>query len=111
MLTIKRLTQYNILFANISLWAVKISICFFILALVQSVHRRGKWILHGLVVVTTIASTCQGILWGLQAKPLYKLWNPDVPGKVEGVKTLVSSIITFTGEAIALSYPSCFSNR
>ncbi|RYP22271.1 hypothetical protein DL765_001785 [Monosporascus sp. GIB2] len=60
-LTIRRLSQYNILFANIALWAVKISICFFILALVQDVHQRSKWIIYGLIAVTTTASTCQAI--------------------------------------------------
>lgn len=96
-LTIKRLSQYNILLANISLWAVKISICFFILLLVQGVHRHTRWVIYGLMAVTTTASTCQGILWELQARPLRKLWNPDVPGTVASVQNLVNSIITFTG--------------
>ncbi|KAM4065028.1 O-methyltransferase [Hirsutella rhossiliensis] len=95
-LTLKRLSQYNILFANISLWAVKISICFFILAIVQNVHRRTKWVIYGLIAITTTASTCQGILWGLQAKPLRKLWEPDIPGEVASISTLVHSIIAFT---------------
>ncbi|RYP08959.1 hypothetical protein DL764_001570 [Monosporascus ibericus] len=95
-LTIKRLSQYNILLANIALWAVKISICFFILALVKDVHRRTKWIVYGLIAVTTTASTCQGIFWGLQAKPLRKLWMPEIPGEVASIETLVHSIITFT---------------
>ncbi|RYP87151.1 hypothetical protein DL769_000610 [Monosporascus sp. CRB-8-3] len=95
-LTIKRLSQYNILFANIALWAVKISISFFILVLVQDVHQRSKWIVYGLITVTTIASTCQGIFWGLQAKPLRKLWMPEIPGEVASVKNLVHSIIIFT---------------
>ncbi|KAK8923112.1 hypothetical protein VCV18_007174 [Metarhizium anisopliae] len=95
-LTIRRFSQYNILFANISLWAVKISVCFFILALIQGVHRRTTWIVYALIAITTTASTCQGIFWGLQASPLRKLWEPDIPGEVKSVKTLVTSIIAFT---------------
>lgn len=97
-LTIRRFSQYNILFANISLWAVKISVCFFILALIQGVHRRTTWIVYALIAITTTASTCQGIFWGLQASPLRKLWEPDIPGEVKSVKTLVTSIIAFTSE-------------
>ncbi|KAH0594227.1 hypothetical protein MHUMG1_08066 [Metarhizium humberi] len=95
-LTVRRFSQYNILFANISLWAVKISVCFFILALIQGVHRRTTWIVYALIAITTTASTCQGIFWGLQASPLRKLWEPDIPGEVKSVKTLVTSIIAFT---------------
>ncbi|EFY96806.2 hypothetical protein MAA_07619 [Metarhizium robertsii ARSEF 23] len=95
-LTVRRFSQYNILFANISLWAVKISVCFFILALIQGVHRRTAWIVYALIAITTTASTCQGIFWGLQASPLRKLWEPDIPGEVKSVKTLVTSIIAFT---------------
>ncbi|KHO01975.1 uncharacterized protein MAM_00976 [Metarhizium album ARSEF 1941] len=95
-LTVKRLSQYNILMANISLWAVKISICCFILALIQGVHRRTTWVVYALIAVTTTASTCQGIFWALQANPLRKLWEPDIPGEVKSIKTLVTSIIAFT---------------
>ncbi|EFY88296.1 O-methyltransferase, putative [Metarhizium acridum CQMa 102] len=100
-LTVRRFSQYNILFANISLWAVKISVCFFILALIQGVHRRTAWVVYALIAITTTASTCQGIFWGLQANPLRKLWEPDVPGEVKSVRTLVTSIIAFTKRNLA----------
>ncbi|KAI2601769.1 hypothetical protein GGR54DRAFT_634524 [Hypoxylon sp. NC1633] len=95
-LRLKQLSQYNILFANISLWAVKISICLFIWTIVQKTHRRVRWVIYTLVALTTAASTCQGILWGIQARPLRKLWMPDIPGEVQSPKMLVDSIITFT---------------
>ncbi|OTA88156.1 hypothetical protein M434DRAFT_34949 [Hypoxylon sp. CO27-5] len=95
-LKLKRLSQYNILFAAISLWAVKISICFFIRALIHNVHRRATWIIYGLMTVTTVATFCQGVFWGLQATPLKKLWTPDIPGEIKPMKTLVQSIIIFT---------------
>ncbi|KAH8688696.1 hypothetical protein BGW36DRAFT_352691 [Talaromyces proteolyticus] len=95
-LDLKRLSQYNILFANISLWAVKISICFFILLFIKNIHDRTRYIIYTLIGITTTASFLQGVLWGTQARPLQKLWNPDIPGDVSSVKTLVNSIIAFT---------------
>jgi hypothetical protein len=97
-LDLKRLSQYNILFANISLWAVKISICFFILLLIKNIHNRTRYVVYTLIGITTTASFLQGVLWGTQARPLQKLWNPDIPGHVSSVKTLVNSIIAFTGK-------------
>lgn len=111
-LTIKRLSQYNILLANIALWAVKISVCCFLLSLVQVAHQRTRWIIFGLIAITTVASTTQGILWGLQARPLEKLWNPDIPGEVSDIKTLVLSIIAFTSETFqSFARLSSFANN
>ncbi|KZZ94249.1 integral membrane protein [Moelleriella libera RCEF 2490] len=111
-LTIKRLSQYNILLANIALWAVKISVCCFLLSLVQVAHQRTRWIIFGLIAITTVASTTQGILWGLQARPLEKLWNPDIPGEVSDIKTLVLSIIAFTSETFqSFARVSFFANN
>jgi hypothetical protein len=97
-LDIKRLSQYNILFANISLWAVKMSICFFILLLIKNIHDRTRYVIYTLIGITTTAAFLQGVLWGTQARPLQKLWNPDIPGHVSSIKTLVNSIIAFTGK-------------
>ncbi len=109
-LTLKRLSQYNILFANISLWAIKISICFFILSLIQDVHGRSKKVIYALIAITTTASTIQGVLWGLQAKPLQKLWKPELPGEVKSVKILVNSIIVFTCEPLDVFYCNVYKN-
>ncbi|KAI5917754.1 integral membrane protein [Camillea tinctor] len=95
-LTIKRLSQYLLLLANISLWAVKISVCFFILTLIQDTHYRSKWTIYGLMIVTTASSLGQGIVWGLQARPLRKLWEPEIPGEVWSLDRLVTSIIVCT---------------
>ncbi|KAI5866819.1 hypothetical protein GGS23DRAFT_603039 [Durotheca rogersii] len=95
-LTLRRLGHYTTICVIISLWAVKLSICFFILALIRDVHRRIEWALYGLISVSTIGSICEGTFWGLQARPLRKLWEPDIAGEVFCDDTLVTIIIAFT---------------
>lgn len=95
-LFMKQMSQYLILMANIALWAVKISVSLFILNLISGTHVIMTRILYVLIAVTTAASLGQGIFWGLQARPLHKLWNPDIPGEVQSISTLVRSIIIFT---------------
>lgn len=90
------LSQYAIVTACFALWSVKISICFFILALIRGTHKRLKQVIYALIAITTASSLCQILLWGLQAKPLKKLWKPEVPGTVASKRTLVISIIVFT---------------
>ncbi|ROW11901.1 hypothetical protein VPNG_04904 [Cytospora leucostoma] len=94
--TVKKLSQFTILLADISLWAVKISICFFLLSLIHNAYRLAHWVIYGLATITTISATCQAIFWGLQARPLDKLWKPEIPGSVSNTETLVVTIITFT---------------
>lgn len=95
---VKKSSEITILLANISLWAVKISVCFYLLSLIQNAYRRAHWVIYSLAAITTTASNCQAIFWGLQAKPLGKLWDPEIPGTLRNTETLVITIITFTGE-------------
>ncbi|KUI60906.1 hypothetical protein VP1G_08123 [Cytospora mali] len=94
--TIKRLSEYTLLLADVSLWAVKISICFFLLSMIQNTYQLTHWVIYGLATLTTIASICQAVFWGLQAQPLEKLWNPEMPGRIANMHTLVVTIIAFT---------------
>jgi hypothetical protein len=89
--------QLGILFANLAIWSVKMSICFFILTLIRDAHRRSRFVIYGLITITCIAHGCQTIVWAAQARPLEKLWHPEVPGTVAPKKTLIDSIIAFTG--------------
>ncbi|KAI1170285.1 integral membrane protein [Nemania sp. FL0916] len=94
--TVRKYTELNILFATIALWAIKISISVFILSLIRDTHKRSRWVVYGLITVTTIGSLLQGIFWGLQAQPLQKLWNPELPGSYAKPETLVVTIRLFT---------------
>jgi hypothetical protein len=97
--SLRKWNQFGILFANLAIWSVKISICFFILSLIRGTHRRSQWIIYGLITITCIAHGCQTIVWATQARPLEKLWHPEVPGTVSSKKTLVDAIIAFTGKS------------
>jgi hypothetical protein len=89
--------QLGILFANLAIWAVKLSICLLILSLIRGAHYRSRWTIYGLMCITSIAHGCQTLVWAIQARPLAKLWNPKIPGKIASRRTLVNSIIAFTG--------------
>lgn len=89
--------QLAILFACLALWSTKISICFFILQLIRRTHKSMRYVAYALIAITSTTSTCQIILWALQARPLEKLWDFEVPGTIASKKQLVDSIITFTG--------------
>lgn len=90
--------QFAILFAGLALWSTKISICFFILALIRRTHKYMRYTAYALMAITSTTSIIQIVLWSLQARPLEKLWNPTVPGTFASKKQLVNSIITVTGE-------------
>lgn len=107
-LFLKRISQYLIMMANIALWSVKISISLFVLNLIRGTHAIMTRVLYGLIAVTTAASLGQAIFWGLQAKPFHKLWNPDIPGEVQSIDTLVRSIIIFTCQSNSNQVPSFF---
>ncbi|KAI0387993.1 integral membrane protein [Hypomontagnella monticulosa] len=90
----RMLTLYNILISDIALWAVKLSASFFLLSLVTGVYNRAKWIIYALIVITTLASLSQLIVWSLQARPLEKLWHPEVPGTVASPYMLLYAHVT-----------------
>lgn len=94
--TLRRLNAYTLLFINIALWATKMSIAFFILGLLRNVHKRTKWVCYGLMILTTVSAICHGVFWGIQARPIQKLWMPEIPGTVASRDTIIISIITFT---------------
>ncbi|RDA88479.1 hypothetical protein CP532_6641 [Ophiocordyceps camponoti-leonardi (nom. inval.)] len=95
-LHLKEMNQYTMILANIALWAVKMSVCFFLLALTKKAHRRVRWIVFALMALTTIGSLCHSIVWGLQARPLEKLWKPDIPGELMDPHIFTISVVTFT---------------
>ncbi|KAF2794308.1 hypothetical protein K505DRAFT_224421, partial [Melanomma pulvis-pyrius CBS 109.77] len=98
-LTFRKWGQYAILFACLALWAVKISICFFMLSLIRGVHERARWVIWGLIVITTTTSACQAVFWGTQARPLKKLWEPQIPGKVASRKIVFATSLIRAGFA------------
>ncbi|KAF2471482.1 uncharacterized protein BDR25DRAFT_261093 [Lindgomyces ingoldianus] len=93
---LRRWNQIALCLANLAIWSVKLSICFFILSLIRGTYRRSRWVIYGLITITCIAHGSQTIVWATQARPLEKLWHPEVPGTVRTKKTLVNSIIAFT---------------
>ena len=72
--------QLAVIVAIIALWAVKVSICFFLLGIIKGTHVRFAWFIRILMGFTTAITFVATLLWGLQAHPLAKLWDPKIPG-------------------------------
>ncbi|RCI17190.1 hypothetical protein L249_1844 [Ophiocordyceps polyrhachis-furcata BCC 54312] len=95
-LHLKKMNQITMLLANIALWAVKMSVCFFLLALTNKAHRRVRCIVLGLMVLTTSGSLSYCIVWGIQARPLERLWTPDMSGEVMDPHILTIAVVVIT---------------
>jgi len=108
--TIWKLGQCNIIFAVIALWAVKISICFFILTLIRDAYHRTVYVVYGLMAVTTLTtlgSVVQSIVWSTQEMPLQNFWDSDIPGTMGKPDILVITISIFTGKSFRILYSIC----
>ncbi|KAF1955017.1 hypothetical protein CC80DRAFT_549732 [Byssothecium circinans] len=66
--------------AALAIYSIKVSVCFFLLALLRDVHRRFRIFIWSLMAFTTISTFIGLLLWGLQAHPLERLWDPRVKG-------------------------------
>ncbi|CRG83866.1 hypothetical protein PISL3812_01222 [Talaromyces islandicus] len=66
--------------ANWSIGVVKLSVCFFLLNLIRGTHKRFRWAIYGMIALTFSFTLIGAILWGTQARPLAKLWDPRIPG-------------------------------
>jgi hypothetical protein len=75
-----KLAQIGLLLAHVASWAVKMSICFFLLALVRGTHRSFRSFIWVLMTLTTITTVVSMFLWGFQGRPISRLWDPRVHG-------------------------------
>ncbi|PVH99808.1 hypothetical protein DM02DRAFT_710217 [Periconia macrospinosa] len=73
-------TQLGVLMAALAIWSIKVSVCFFLLGLLRDVHRRFRLFIWILMAFTTVLAFIGLLLWGLQAHPLERLWDPRVKG-------------------------------
>jgi hypothetical protein len=73
-------SQFAVAVANWAIWAVKLSVCFFLLSIVRNIYRYYNWAVYALITITSITAVVGSILWGTQAHPLAKLWDPRTPG-------------------------------
>ncbi|KAI0188236.1 integral membrane protein [Astrocystis sublimbata] len=95
-LTLRRLTAYTLLLAFISKWATQLSVAFFILTLIRGSHRRSQWVCYGLIVLTTAATIASSVVWGFQARPIQKLWQPEIPGTIAPPQQVITEIIVLS---------------
>ena len=82
-----------------ALWATKISICFFLLAIIKGTHVRFVWLIRILMAFTTASQFVAALLWGLQAKPLPRLWDPRVPGTRDSAEGFLAVVYVYYGRS------------
>ncbi|OKL64264.1 hypothetical protein UA08_00938 [Talaromyces atroroseus] len=73
-------SQLAVAVANWAIWAVKLSVCFFLLSIVRDIYQYYNWAVYALISMTSITALVGSILWGTQAHPLAKLWDPRIHG-------------------------------
>ena len=89
--------QLAVIVAIIALWAVKVSICFFLLGIIKGTHFRFAWLIRILMGFTTATTFIAALLWGLQAHPLAKLWDPRIPGTRDSAKGFLVTDYVYYG--------------
>lgn len=75
--------KYSQLAVGVANWAigvVKLSVCFFLLNLIRGTHKRFRWAIYVMIFLTFSFTLIGACLWGTQARPLAKLWDPRIPG-------------------------------
>ncbi|TGO77631.1 hypothetical protein BELL_0097g00030 [Botrytis elliptica] len=89
LITCAKYSQLAVCIAGLAICAIKCSVCFFLLNIIKGTHRRFTISIYILLAFTVVSSFISLLLWGLQATPIEKLWDPRVKGtKVSGKRFL-----------------------
>lgn len=92
--------QLAVVVAGLALWATKISICFFLLGIIKGTHVRFVWLIRILMGFTTASSFVASLLWGLQGKPLPKLWDPRIHGTRDSAEGFLTVVYIYDGSSL-----------
>ena len=95
-------SQLAVIVATFAIWAIKLFVCFFLLAIIKGSHHRVfRWAIRGLIVFNTVDAFIVALLWGLQASPLPKLWDSRIPGTRKSPQSFLD--ITYVNYCISSS--------
>ncbi len=103
LVTAGKYAQMAVCVAAIAVWATKTSICFFLLGIIKRTHIVFFWCIWILMGFTTVTSFIGVLLWGLQAKPLPKLWDPTVPGTRDSPQGFLDVVYVHYGDSTPCS--------
>ena len=106
LVTTDKYLQLSVCLAVFANCAIKMSICFFLLGIIKGTHVvfvRLIWIVMAIVTATTFIGT---LLWGLQAKPLPKLWDPNVHGTRDSPEGFLVMVYVNESDCPSLSTPT-----
>lgn len=71
---------FSQIFISISLGLTKISVCIFVLRIIDKAQRRFSQFLWVLIAFVTVTHIIQFVLFLVQCRPLEAVWNPFVRG-------------------------------
>ena len=103
LVTAGKYAQMAVCVAGIAVWATKTSICFFLLGIIKRTHIIFAWFIWILMGFTTVTTFIGLLLWGLQAKPLPKLWDPTIPGTRDSPKRFLDVVYIHCGDSTPCS--------
>jgi hypothetical protein len=95
LVTALKYMQLGVVMATLAILSIKISVCFFLLALVRDAHDRFRIFLWSLMAFTTLTSFIGLLLWGLQARPIERLWDPRVKGTRRSSEDFLNVVYVF----------------
>jgi hypothetical protein len=81
-----------IITAGIAVMFAKISVCLFIIYVVQDTHKKFRWCIWGLLAVTFLTTLASCILWGEQAHPIEKLWDHRISGSRSSPEAFTTAV-------------------
>lgn len=85
---------------------VKMSVCIFILRLIERTHRRVAMTLYSVMILNTAITLVAVFCIAFQCQPFHKIWHPSVPGKCFSTQILTDITRLVGGEFSPCS--SCY---
>ena len=92
----------NAIRVSVSVFAVKLSICFFLLRLLDKTHPRFRAIIVANITVYGIVLVIFSFIEGFQCIPLSKVWSPNTPGRCLSKTAINQTGLAGNGEEHAL---------
>ena len=60
---------------------VKMSVCIFVLRIIERTHYRIRMTLYSVMILNTVITLVAVFCIAFSCRPFAKIWNPSVPGK------------------------------
>lgn len=82
---------------------VKLSVCFFVLRLIDRTHRRVTRTLYSVMLLNTAVTLVAVFCIAFQCRPFEKIWHRNIPGHCFSSQILTNITRTVGGELLCLN--------